>query len=526
MKRNAIIMAAGTASRFAPLSYEKPKGLLKVKGEILIERQIRQLQEAGVDRIIVVVGYMAEMFMYLKDKYGVNIVINEDYNRYNNTSSVIRVIEELGDTYLCSSDNYFPYNVFLGSPKDSYYSALYADGDTDEYCLTTDDNDNIIDVKVGGANSWYMVGHVFFNNDFSIKFREIMKKEYDRGETRLGYWEDVYARHIKELPPMKIHRYRPHDIEEFDSLEELRQFDISYINNTGCEMFKNICEVLNCEEKDIINIDVLKKGMTNCSFAFTCSKNGKRYVYRHPGVGTESFIHRENERYSLLIAKDLGLDETYIYMHPTKGWKITKYIKDAETLNANTIQCKDNMDMIAQLYKKLHNSNKKFRNTFNIFKEIEKYDRIIRDIGATMYDGWESHKENVMALESKLNHLGVVIRPCHNDAVAENFIKAPDGSLSLIDWEYSGMNDPMADFAALFLESSFTDDNQIYILNKYFSNSIPNNARVKIKCFEILWDFLWAQWTVIKEAKGDDFGSYGMTRYNRAIKELYSLRFN
>ena len=127
---NAVIMAAGTSSRFAPLSYERPKGLLRVKGEILIERQIRQLQEAGVNDIIVVVGYMAEMFMYLKDKYGVRIIFNEDYNRYNNTSSIIRVVEELNDTYICSSDNYFPDNVFLGSPKDSYYSALYKEGET------------------------------------------------------------------------------------------------------------------------------------------------------------------------------------------------------------------------------------------------------------------------------------------------------------------------------------------------------------------------------------------------------------
>ena len=222
---NAIIMAAGMSSRFAPLSYEKPKGLLKVKGEILIERQIRQLHEAGIPEVTVVVGYMAEMFMYLKEKFGVKIVMNEDYNRYNNTSSLIRVIDELGDTYLCSSDNYFPNNVFLGKPKVSYYSALYAEGETGEYCLTTNEYDDIVDVKVGGANSWYMVGHVFFNREFSKKFREIMKKEYDRGETRQGYWEDVYKRYIKELPPLKINRYKSHDIEEFDSLEELRQFD-------------------------------------------------------------------------------------------------------------------------------------------------------------------------------------------------------------------------------------------------------------------------------------------------------------
>ena len=70
-------MAAGTASRFAPLSYERPKGLLRVKGDILIERQIRQLKEAGISDIVVVVGYMAEKFTYLKDLYDVRIVQNE-----------------------------------------------------------------------------------------------------------------------------------------------------------------------------------------------------------------------------------------------------------------------------------------------------------------------------------------------------------------------------------------------------------------------------------------------------------------
>ena len=524
MKRNAIIMAAGTASRFAPLSYEKPKGLLQVKGEILIERQIRQLQEAGISDIIVVVGYMAEKFMYLKDKFGVTIVINEDYNRYNNTSSVIRVIEELGDTYICSSDNYFPQNVFTGHPEDSYYSALFAEGETGEYCLTTDEEDNIIDVKVGGSNSWYMVGHVFFNKEFSEKFREIMKKEYERGETRLGYWEDVYARHIDELPPMKIHRYQPHDIEEFDSLEELRQFDETYFNNTGCKMFQNICNVLQCEEKDICDIDVLKKGMTNCSFAFTCKKDGKKYVYRHPGAGTKGLVNRENEQYSLQVAKGLGVDKTFVYMHPTEGWKISVYIEDVETLNSETIQSHDNMDKIVAIYRRLHHADLQLKTAFNVFREIEKYDKLIEQAGATMYEGWEDIRRQVMALESKLNQLGIELHPCHNDAVAENFIKATDGTIYLIDWEYSGMNDPMADFAALFIESSFTPENQDYMMSNYFDGTIPDGTFEKILCFQILWDCLWSQWTVIKEASGDDFGTYGIDRFHRGMANLQKLK--
>lgn len=85
---NAIIMAAGTASRFAPLSYEKPKALIEVRGEVLIERQIKQLREAGIKEIVVVTGYMAEQFAYLKDKYDVILVHNPDYLTRNNNASI------------------------------------------------------------------------------------------------------------------------------------------------------------------------------------------------------------------------------------------------------------------------------------------------------------------------------------------------------------------------------------------------------------------------------------------------------
>ena len=104
-----------------------------------------------------------------------------------------------------------------------------------------------------------------------------------------------------------------------------------------------------------------------------------------------------------------------------------------------------------------------------------------------MYDGWEDVRERVMALEVRLNQLGVDLHPCHNDAVPENFIKSKNGTIYLIDWEYSGMNDPMADFAALFLESGFSPENQDFVLAQYFGGSIPHNVYEKILCYQILW---------------------------------------
>lgn len=274
-------MAAGTASRFVPLSAERPKGLVEVKGEILIERQIRQLQEARVSDITVVVGYKADMFMYLRDKFGVSIVMNEDYARYNNTSSVMQVIDKLDNTFVCCSDNYFPKNVFIRESTDSYYSALYADGKTGEYCLTTDADEQITSVTVGGKDSWYMVGHVYFSHEFSEKFRKIMIDEYRYAKTRQGYWEDVYIRHIHQLPKMKVNRYKDGEIQEFDSIDELRLFDESYRNDTRSSIVKKICRKLHVSESEV--------------HAFKNIKHQGDYLLFNFKVGETSYLYNDSE---------------------------------------------------------------------------------------------------------------------------------------------------------------------------------------------------------------------------------------
>lgn len=275
--RNAIIMAAGTSSRFVPLSAETPKGLLEVKGEILIERQIYQLQKAGITDITIVVGYKAEMFSYLRDKFGINLVLNEDFNRYNNTSSVIRILDRLRDTYLCSSDNYFPENVFIEEPTQSYYSALYSAGVTGEYCIQTDADNNIANVTVGGKDSWYMVGHVYFSKEFSDSFKKLLSEEYTKDEVKQGYWEDVYINNISRLPKMAMRKYREQEIKEFDTIDELRDFDNSYIDNTRSSVLKEIARRMKCREKDLSGFKKLSHDSDFLFFSFL--KGGEKFSY-------------------------------------------------------------------------------------------------------------------------------------------------------------------------------------------------------------------------------------------------------
>ena len=276
---NAVIMAAGTASRFAPLSFEYHKALIEVRGEILIERQIRQLQEAGVPEIYVVTGYRAEQFSYLEEKFGVHLIHNPEFLTRNNNSSIYSARHILKNSYVCSADNYFTTNPFEAVVSDCYYAALYADGPTKEWCMESDSNGVIQDVTIGGEDAWYMLGHTFWDEAFSRKFIEILEAEYDFSETVGLLWENIFMNHLDELK-MKIRKYAADEIFEFDTLDELRQFDISYQENCRSKILKDVAQTLDCLESEIVEVTAYKNE-TNEASGFTFSCRGEVYVYRY-----------------------------------------------------------------------------------------------------------------------------------------------------------------------------------------------------------------------------------------------------
>jgi len=281
---NAVIMAAGTSSRFAPLSYEIPKALIKVKNEVLIERQIEQLKQAGIDDIYIVVGYKSEQFEYLKEKYNVSLVRNDEYLVRNNNASIYAVKDILSNTYICSADNYFSENPFESEVEDSYYAAVYSKGETKEWCLEYDENDIIRNVTVGGRDVWFMLGHAFWNEEFSRKFIEILENEYNLPQTPDLLWEGVYKNHIDELK-MKIRKYDENIIFEFDTIDELRGFDVSYIDDTRSVIIKSIVKQFECAERDITNITAYKETNTAAEgFKFTYKNKNYVYSYREKVV--------------------------------------------------------------------------------------------------------------------------------------------------------------------------------------------------------------------------------------------------
>lgn len=276
---NAVIMAAGTSSRFAPLSYERHKAMTVVKGEVLIERQIKQLLEANVPEIYIITGYKAGQFDYLVSKYGVKLIHNPEYLTRNNNGSIWVARDILRNSYICSSDNYFLENPFESEVKEAYYAAEYADGETAEWCMEEDADGFIKSVTIGGRNAWYMLGHAFWSAEFSKEFLRILAEEYYLPETSDKLWEKIFMSHLDRLK-MKIRKYAPGLIFEFDSMDELRMFDTSYISDTRSEILKRITAELGIKEQDIVNIHTVKAGNAEAvGFQFDCPSGNYCYFY-------------------------------------------------------------------------------------------------------------------------------------------------------------------------------------------------------------------------------------------------------
>ena len=268
------------------------------------------------------------------------------------------------------------------------------------------------------------------------------------------------------------------------------------------------------EEEDILSVEQLG-GMTNQNYLVKTSSN--QYIVKFFGKGTDKLIDRQNEKFNLELLKDLKLDvENYLF-DIEAGIKVNQYIENAETLDSATIKTK--FEKIAPILQTIHASGKELKGEFAPFEEIKKYESLIQ--GEISYPNYDEVRKNVFALENELATIGVDRKSCHIDLVPENFIEAPDGHLYLIDWEYSSMNDPMWDLAALFLESEFTPDEEDSFLSYYESEQTPV-SREKIRIYKILQDIIWSLWTIYKEENGADFGDYGITRYKRAVKELQS----
>lgn len=498
---NAVILAAGASTRFIPLSLEQPKGLFEVKGEKLIERQIQQLQEAGIKNITVVIGYKKEMFYYLEDKYGVKFIINDTFNIKNNIESLYLAREELKNTYVCVSDSYFVENPFHQFEYQTFNAGISVKKEMNEIYADTDSDGRIIAMEKGRSQGQILLGHAFWRKDFSDAFVALAEADREVGKYNNEFWERLVKDYLNELPPMYFKEYTASSIFEFDYFEELREFDVQYLGYTHSEIIRNIKLIFRCDEEDIVDFRNVSEGMTNTSFIFKI--NGVDYIYRHPGDGTESIINRKNEKTSLIKAKEIGIDPTYIYADVNEGWKISVFVPQFREPDYTSFE---DSKKVLEVLRKLHRSDVKVDYGMEPWKDAGDMEALLLSKDPECFRRYENLKKKIGTVYERTLGDGIQKCFCHGDTYKPNWMFKPDGEVILIDWEYSGYSDPGIDVGYYIVDAMYEFDEAERFIKEYLQENYNETTKFHFMAYTAIIAYYWFVWAMYRESCGAVMG--------------------
>jgi thiamine kinase-like enzyme len=262
-------------------------------------------------------------------------------------------------------------------------------------------------------------------------------------------------------------------------------------------------------------------GLTNYNYIMNIK--GSEYIIRQPGGMTNQMIDRSVEKVNNRIASELGLNSECVYFDEISGIKISAYIKNSKNV-AITNPCEPgNIRAVSSLLKKTHLSKRHFSNFFDWKTELTKYEQIVKELNGDFFYDYHDLKKNLLNFFAQ-NIKQTISQPCHNDPVPENFIINNKDEAYLIDWEYSGMNDPAWDVAAYILESKLGEKPIKDFLVDYYGHHPKMEELVKIKGFMLAQDLLWTVWALIRHYNGEDFLDYCYFRYERFRKNMEAIR--
>ena len=453
--KRAVILAAGFGMRMVPINTEIPKGLLEVRGEVLIERMIRHLHEVGIRDIQVVVGFMKERYEYLIDEFNVQLVVNSEYQAKNNLHSLSKVKTPLDKTYIIPCDiwseenpfsDFEPYSWYMVSDEMSVESTVRVNRKRELVVVDEDDEGN------------QMIGLCYLaGNEAKIvqeKLQEVSKKpSYDH-----EFWECTLQEKNKWIIPSKVVNSK--QLIEINTYEQLREIDGNSAN-LQTDAISIIQECFTVDVDEIKNITVLKKGMTNRSFLFEC--RNQKYIMRIPGEGTDHLINRKEEAAVYQALENRQICDDVLYMNPDNGYKITAYLEDATNCDAENW---NEVEACITKLREFHELNLTVGHRFDIFGQIDFYESLWNGEKSYFKD-YENTKAAIFELKKWIDTLEKKETLVHIDAVPDNFLFTKDG-IRIIDWEYAGMQDPHVDIAMFSIYSLYSKEQVDHLIDLYF----------------------------------------------------------
>ena len=503
--KNAIILAAGSGLRMIPINTEHPKALLELHGEIFIERIIKQLHEVGVTDITIVVGFMKEQFDYLIDEYGVKLVFAQNYMLTNNLHSLQKVSSKLGNTYLVPCDLWCLENPF--SEKE-YYS-WYMLGDTLDKDSTYKVNrkQEIVATKNLEEGN-LLIGIAYILEDDAKTIRNLLDTLVKDPAHNQDFWEDPLMKSGKLLLHAKV--VNSNSVCEINTMEELRALDEDS-GQLNVEALKVVMEVFNCELDDIKDITMLKMGISNRSFKFSCKD--EQYIMRIPG--RDASTNREEEYAAYQVVAPTHLCDPLVYIHPTNGLKISKFIENAR--NPDPQNMEDVRRCIACL-RKLHDKRLQVDHVFNIYEMLETYETLWNG-AQPAYKDYAQTKAKILELKEFIDEQPKVWGLTHIDPHLDNFILT-DNEIYLVDWEYAAMQDVHLDIVSLPFVGNYDKDMVDKLIDIYFEDKCEPAVRAKIYCYMSTLALVWTAWCESVRLRGIEVGEYALIQY-RYAKDYY-----
>ncbi|WP_317311058.1 phosphotransferase [Clostridium thermobutyricum] len=523
----AVILAAGENKDF-----NIPVSKLEIEGKSIIRRNIELLKEEGIRKFYIVIGFNGdEIKKEFSDDLSVIFIENKKFRWTGNMESLSLVKEYISEDFLLLEGDILIESIgfrnILNSKFRDCILVTNESGSGDEGFVQIK-NDCLFKLGKDIHQFNKIDGEMIGISKISYKLFKMMCDEYKENINPYLNYEymllDVSRNYIVNC--VKVDDLAWGEVDNKEQYEKLNNYiypkirrkEIKFKKDYISNVLKECLDLDKCIVSNVIRIG----GMTNKNYKVNFNDN--TVILRIPGIGTDKMINRKNEIRNCTLIKNKNIDSDILYINEETGIKISKCIEGAETLTGRSAKKEENIRLVTDILKKLHLSNIEMSNEFNPFCEIKKYEEIISEINGKYYLGYENIRNEVLRLEEYMNESGARKVPSHNDTLPDNFIKDKFGKLYLIDWEYSGLNDNMWDIAAHSLEAEFDDQDDELLLKYYLNGEIDEDSRKRFLMNKILQDILWSLWTIIKEHEGENFGTYGIDRYNRGVRNLKRLK--
>jgi thiamine kinase-like enzyme len=267
-------------------------------------------------------------------------------------------------------------------------------------------------------------------------------------------------------------------------------------------------------------------GLTNVNYLV--EHDDQRLVLRIPGEGTGEYINRVDEEVAARSAAAAGVNAEVVFFDAGDGLMVTRFIDGAATMSGERFGDLDAVARAGRAFRRLHTTAAPFATDFRLFPMIDDYKALLAAKGATLPHGYDDVQRRAEVVRSSLDAAPVPLVPCHCDPLCENFLDTGD-RMFIIDYEYSGNNDPMWDLGDLSVEGGFNSEQDGALLHAYFGGEPPVDQRGRMVAYKALCDLLWTLWGVIQHVNGnsaEDFWAYAVGRFQRCLALMSTAEFD